>query len=70
MVHTKDKLLEAQDDANREYVVGLKTEQREVIESYKAKISGFMMQYEELRTLAANHFELINKLKATIADLE
>lgn len=70
MVHTKEKLLEAQEQSNKEYVLKIKAEQREVVDSYIARISGYMMQYEELRTLSANHYDNIQTLTATIADLE
>ena len=43
MVHTKDKLLEAQEQQNKEYVVKIKGEHQDELEIYKGRISGLYM---------------------------
>ena len=59
---TKDKLIEQQESANKQYVDLLRTEVRDVEKRFQTQIDGHMLEYEELRTLCGNHYAEIQKL--------
>lgn len=52
------------------YIERLRLAQENLKEKHKGEIAQYMMQYEELRTLAVLHWEKILRLEARVAELE
>lgn len=66
---TKDRLLESQEKAHKEYVRQLREEYLNLEQAQAGIINQHVMEFEDVRTLATNHYTRICQLEAIEADL-
>ena len=66
---TKERLIESQEKAHKEYVRSLREEYLSLEQAQAGIINQHIMEFEDIRTLTNNHYVRICQLEAIEADL-